>query len=237
MATDVGMIGMGMTQSYPTVAPFGGRQPLLGNAPIAFGIPGDEHDPVILDLSLTQTSSSGVKLAAQQGRPVAEGFILDADGQPTTDASAYPASGFTGHDRQLSRGSLTALGNSHKGYGLVFVVGLLTTVLADASAPWEVGDVVRGVPSDESRYGALFIAIDPARFSDDLLGPRVDDFIDAVKSSPPRDGVEEILYPGERSQQLRRRREEADAFAMPASHYAGLRDFAAELGLGDLLPD
>jgi LDH2 family malate/lactate/ureidoglycolate dehydrogenase len=178
-----------------------------------------------------------VTLAAQQGRPVPEGFILDENGNVTTDAASYPAVGFTGHERQLARGSLCPLGNSHKGYGLIFVVGLLTTVLADANAPWEVSRIERGLPTDGACYGALFAAIDPMRFADQQLNLRVDEFIDTLKSSPTCLGTDEILYPGEKSQRLRRRRTEADSFAIPAIGYAQLRELADELGLSDLLPD
>ena len=36
-AVDAGMIALAMVQSFPSVAPLGGYQPLLGNGPIAFG--------------------------------------------------------------------------------------------------------------------------------------------------------------------------------------------------------
>jgi LDH2 family malate/lactate/ureidoglycolate dehydrogenase len=231
-AVDAGMVGIAMTQAHRSVAATGGRGPLFGNAPIAFGIPGANRDPVILDMSLTQTSASGIKLAARQGVLVPEGFILDDHGRPTRDPSEFPAIGYGDHERQRSRGSLTPLGNSHKGYAMVFVVGLLTTVLADANAAWEVDDVALGMPTDGGRFGALMAAIDLGAFgSPTQLRSRVDAFIDFVKASPRRSDVDEILYPGERSQRLRAERKAADVCALPIEDHRALAALAEQLNL------
>src|SRR4051812_15428929 len=52
-AVEAGAVGLVMVQSVPTVAPLGGRGPLLGNAPLAIGVPAGDRDPVILDMSFT----------------------------------------------------------------------------------------------------------------------------------------------------------------------------------------
>jgi LDH2 family malate/lactate/ureidoglycolate dehydrogenase len=237
-AVEAGMVGMVMTQSFPTVAPTGGYRPLLGNAPVAFGIPTGERDPVILDMSLTQTSAAGVLLAALQGVPAPEGFILDEHGNPTTDASAFPATGHLTRESQRAAGTLLPLGGNHKGYALVFVVGLLTAVLADANAPWEAGEITGGRPAHEPfRYGSLFMALDPSPFVPlDELHRRVDAFIDHVKAEPTRPGFAEILYPGEMSQRLKRQRRREGVFLLPASHYDALATLSEELGLEETLP-
>jgi uncharacterized oxidoreductase len=185
----------------------------------------------VLDMSLTQTSSSGVKLAARQGLTLEPGLILDEAGLPTCEARDYPASGFETHARQRARGSLAPLGNSHKGYALVLVVGLLTTLLPDTDAAWDVEDVAQGVPVD-GRYGALLVAVAPDAFIPGGTAPRrVDRFIDAVKSSPRRDGVDGILYPGETSQRLRAEREQAGVCMMPAQQLEALEALGRTLGI------
>jgi L-2-hydroxycarboxylate dehydrogenase (NAD+) len=232
-AIDAQMLGMGLTQTYPLVAPFGGMTPLLGNAPLAVGIPAGTHDPVILDMSLTQTSSTGVHVAAMQGIPVPEGCILDENGNPTTDASTYARKEHGWHEKQQARGTLTALGNSHKGYALVFVIGLLSAVLSDTSDPWDATEVSMGMPQNKGvRYGSVLVAVDPSCFIpvDELRG-RVDHFIDVVKSSPTRAGVAEILYPGEKSQRLQRQRKEADRFAVPRTYYERFVELAREFAI------
>lgn len=228
-AAQAGMVGMAMVQSFPAVAPMGGYQPLLGNAPIAFGIPAGRHDPVILDMSLTTSSASGVFLAARQGQRVPEGALLDERGNPTTDAREFPTPEALKTGAMVARGSLTPLGNSHKAYALIFVVGLLTAVLADASPPW---DLVWGQAKPDARYGTLLMALDPAAFLPaDEFRRRVDGFIERVKSAPKRPGAKEILYPGEGSQRLKRQRKQAGRISIPASHYQGLMELAKEVGM------
>ena len=235
-ALDAGMIAMVMVQSVPTVAPLGGKGPLLGNGPLAIGVPADRHDPVILDMSFTQSSSSGVLLAAEQGQQVPEGMVLDEHGFGTTDATDYPDNELEAiHGGLHARGTLVPLGGNHKGYAMVFMVGLLTSVLADASPPWEL---YYHLP-ERGTYGTLLMAIDPAGFRSEASAPvgrAVDAFIDMVKGSPRRDGVDEILYPGERSQALKRARREAGVISIPASHHHGLSELAADLGIDPPLP-
>jgi len=236
-AVDAGMIGMVMTQCYPVVAPHGGFQPMLGNGPIGFGIPAGAHDPIIFDASMTQTSASGVKLAAAQGEQVPEGFLLDAHGEPTTDASAFPAAGHLGHGAQLASGTLLPIGGSHKTYGLIFIISLLSAVLADSEAPWAAGEIIGGSPGDPAkRYGSTYMALDPAAFlAADEFRRRVDAFIDGLKASPTKAGVDEILYPGELSQRLKRERKAAGRFLLPETHYRELLKLGEELGLNEAL--
>lgn len=72
------------------------------------------------------------------------------------------------------------------------------------------------------------MALDPSSFLPiEEFKQRVDQFIDTVKSSPKKGGVDEILYPGQRSQELQR----AGRATMPASHYQMLVELAGEVGL------
>ena len=227
-ATSAGMVGMVFIQSFSTVAPLGGYQPLLGNAPVAFGVPAARNDPVIIDMSVTQTSASGVVLSARQDQQVPEGLILDERGDPTTTARDFPDMELLEKGPLAAKGSLLPLGGGHKGYALVLMVGLLSAVLSDTSFPWELAYAM----DSGGRYGSLLMAVDPGAFTDrDAFRDRVDEFLDVVKGSPKKAGVREILYPGERSQKLIRERREAGDALIPASHYHGLVELAKEVGL------
>ncbi len=227
-AVEAGMVGMVMVTSFPMVAPTGGYQPLLGNGPIAFGIPAGKRDPVILDMSMTTSSASGVFQAARQGQRVPEGCLLDERGNPTTDAREFPTPEALRTGGMAARGSLTPLGNSHKAYAMIFVTSLLSTVLAEAGQPWEL---VRG-QAGRSRDGTLLMALNPSPLVPlDRFKRRVDEFIDGVKAAPRRPGVQEILYPGEGSQRLKRQRKATGVIAIPASHYHGLVELAKEIGM------
>ena len=210
-AIDAGMIGMAMVQSVPTVAPHGGRGPLLGNAPFAVGIPAGRLDPLILDMSFTESSASGVLMSARQGQQVPPGVLLDEHGEPTTDATEFPDPVLPRPTATSAcRGTLVPLGGGHKGYAMVLVLGLLSSLLSDSSPPWEL---YYHLP-ERGRYGTLLWAVDPTALTgtgSDDVGERVDAFLGTVTSSPHAATGAEVLYPGQRSQMLRprKRRERA----------------------------
>ena len=219
---------------FPVVAPTGGSSPLLGNAPVGFAIPAGRHDPVIVDMSITQTSASPVADAARQGKPVASDMILDALGEPTTDTKDFLKPDYQG-PLFVPQGSILPLGGArsgHKGYALVFFVGLLSYLMTDTSPPWDLA-----LDSDkEARPGTMFLAMDPSNIMPiDRFKDQVDEFIDHITSSPRREGAEDILYPGQRSQKLQRQGRERDSVTMPASQYHDLAALAKEVGLDGVL--
>lgn len=201
-AIDAGMVGLALVQSVPTVAPLGGFQPVLGNAPVGVGIPAGDRPAFILDMSLTQSSNKGVATAAEHGLPVPAGVLLDDTGAPTTDARDYlDAEESARVGRIVPKGSLVPLGDNHKGYALVLAVGLLSTLLADASPPWDLHYNL----AERGQSSAIMIAIDPAAVRGPDAAPSgavVSSFLGAVVSAPRRSGVDEILYPGLRSSQI-----------------------------------
>ena len=214
---------------FPVVAPTGGSSPMLGNAPVGFAIPAGRHDPVIVDMSITQTSASPVADAARQGKPVASDMILDASGQPTTDTSNFLKPDYQG-PLFVPQGSILPLGGArsgHKGYALVFFVGLLSYLMTDTTPPWDLA-----LDSDkDGRPGTMFLAMDPSNIMPiDRFKEQVDDFIDHITSSPRKEGVDQILYPGQRSQLLQRQGRERDSVTMPASQYHDLAALAKERG-------
>ena len=219
---------------FPVVAPTGGSSPMLGNAPVGFAIPAGRHDPVIVDMSITQTSASPVADAARQGKPVASDMILDASGQPTTDTSNFLKPDYQG-PLFVPQGSILPLGGArsgHKGYALVFFVGLLSYLMTDTTPPWDLA-----LDSDkDGRPGTMFLAMDPSNIMPiDRFKEQVDEFIDHITASPRKEGVDQILYPGQRSQLLQRQGRERDSVTMPASQYHDLSALAKELGMDGVL--
>jgi L-2-hydroxycarboxylate dehydrogenase (NAD+) len=245
-AVKAGMVGIVLTQSYPLVAPLGGIRAMLGDAPIAFGIPSKQGDPVVLDMALTNSSATGVRYVGA-GRLVADGqapgeirpgLVLDEHGEPTTQASALFFD--TPSDRRRTRGSLLPLGGGHKGYALIFIVTLLCSVLTSTDFPWEPEEIaVGGLPIGQDRhFGSLHIAIDPAALGSlDEFNSRVSEFIEDVKATPRRPDAEEIFYPGEQSQRLRRQRIAEDTILLPRGHYETLRKIAVQVGMSANFPN
>lgn len=225
MAAEAGMIGFVTTAGVPNVAPLGGYESILHNGPFAFAIPVAGRDPLVLDMSSTESSGAGVYLAARQGQEVRPGIILDSQGNPTTRATDFPDMELLKNGVQTANGTLTTLGNSHKSYGLILALGLLCFMTADGCFPWEVG-------KQPKEQGAVFAAIDPSAFLPGDEGQRrAGAFLDRVKASPPKKGGKPILYPGESSQRLQREKRKAGKVAIPASQYRAFVKLAEELGM------
>jgi LDH2 family malate/lactate/ureidoglycolate dehydrogenase len=200
---------------------------MLGNGPMAVGIPAGRHDPVILDMSFTESSMSGVRMAVDQGMTLPPGVFLDEDGNPTTQPRFEPSDGTRGAVEV--KGSLTPLGNGHKGYAILFVLGLLASALTGTDPAWELTAEEAG-----NRFGTLIWVLDPTAFVGDALPAFVDHYIDTLAASPRRPGVDRILYPGQRSQELQRERRDDGTVQIPTDQMTSLTELAGELGIPPL---
>jgi len=81
-----GMIGIGMTNAPACVAPPGGAKPVLGTNPISMAVPNSDGGiGFAFDQSTSATAIGKVRVAASKGEQVPEGWIIDAEGNPTTE--------------------------------------------------------------------------------------------------------------------------------------------------------
>ena len=69
-------------------APAGGRVPVFGTNPMAFAAPRPDGPPLVLDQSASVIAKSELIQHQQRGEPIPLGWVVDRDGQPTTDATA-----------------------------------------------------------------------------------------------------------------------------------------------------
>ena len=194
MATRAGFIALMMAdsgQSPKAVAPFGGRQARLGTNPICIAFPSRLPGPVFIDMATSAVAAGKLNLARAQGKPIPLGWLLDKDGKPTTNPNA-----------QLEGGVMLPLGGpeGHKGYGLSFAVETLASVLPGLGFGID--------PKGRHNDGTFMLVVDPAAFSPGDFVTEVDAFVRYLKETPPAEGFEEVLYPGEieyRTEQRRRR--------------------------------
>jgi L-2-hydroxycarboxylate dehydrogenase (NAD+) len=178
-----GRICIALSTSEALVHPFGGTRAMLGTNPIAIGIPtGDE--PFVLDLATSLVSMGKVHDHALRGAPLPEGWALDPDGHPTTNAE------------RAKRGSIAPFGDA-KGYGLglAFEV-LVASLVGSAFAP-----DVRGTLDAEhaANKGDVFIVIDPAN----APTARITAYLDAVRASPAADAARPVSVPGDGARRRR----------------------------------
>lgn len=193
MAAQEGMIGLITADSGAgpkAVAPFGGSDRRLGTNPISIGIPSDLPGPVLLDMASCTVAEGKINVARAGKKKVPLGWIVDKEGNPTTDPNDF-----------FSGGSILPVGGErgHKGYALSFIVEVFSGILTgmgfgnDPKA-WEARHGVEFRHND-----GCFISV----FNVEAFRPLKDfkqdvaDFVKFVKSSPPAKGFKEVLYPGE----------------------------------------
>ncbi len=121
MAMRRGLIGLYFAVANANgMPPWGGVERILGTNPIAVAIPAADGDGFQLDIATTVASHGTIKVVAQAGEQMPEGWVVDEEGDPITD----PA--------EAHRGFLVPIGG-YKGSGLNIMIGLLAGVLNGAA--------------------------------------------------------------------------------------------------------
>jgi uncharacterized oxidoreductase len=133
-------------------------------------------------MATSMTAEGKVRVHRNRGQKLPEGWILDAEGNPSVDP----------HDLYgPPHGSILPLGGSagHKGFALGLLVDLLSGTLA--------GDFIT---EDRPRgtQGVCFIVIDISAFvPTDRFRDLMDDLVSYMKSTPPMPEFQEVMMPGE----------------------------------------
>jgi (2R)-3-sulfolactate dehydrogenase (NADP+) len=199
-----GLVALMVANASPSMAAFGGIIPFFGTNPIAFAAPRLAGPPLVIDQSSTIVAKVAVIDAYQRGVPLPDGWALDAQGQPTTDAAA------------AMMGSLRPIGG-YKGFGLALLVDILAGGLTASHFSFEAssfGDCEGGPP----RTGQFVIAIDPQRFAGPGFLGRIDEMLEAVQSEVA------VRLPGDR--RLAARRAHGQGVAISSEVIALLEDYA-----------
>lgn len=211
-----GFIGIATANTRPMMPAPGGGHPVVGNNPVAVGVPGpDPDEPLVLDIALSAVNIGRIRMAAGNGQGIPDGWATDAAGLPTTDPAAA-----------LAGMLLPAAG--HKGFGLALMVDVLAGVLGGGG----YGERVNGLYADTAvpnECGHFFLALDVATFGDpEGFATRLADLEASVTAPPYAPGVDRVLLPGQRSAQ-RLRDAVVKGVAVDPGVLARLRDLAADL--------
>jgi (2R)-3-sulfolactate dehydrogenase (NADP+) len=143
-----GFVGVAFTNSPAAIPAWGGKKALFGTDPVAFAFPRPDADPIVVDLALTTVVRGKIMMAMQKGEKIPEGWALDRDGKPTTDAK-----------EAIERGSLFAIGGA-KGAMLALAFELVCAALTGAAIGPEA-DSFFSEQGNRPRIGQAFLAIDP----------------------------------------------------------------------------
>ncbi|MDP6070016.1 MAG: Ldh family oxidoreductase [SAR202 cluster bacterium] len=221
MAAAEGMIGL-MTadsgRSAKAVVPFGGREARLGTNPICIAMPSNLEGPMFIDMATSAVAAGKLGVAVARGKAIPEGWVLDADGNPTTDPSA-----------RGNGGAMLPLGGpeGHKGYGLSVMVEILSGILTGLGFGHD--------PSGRHNDGCFMAVFNVSAFRDaEEFKQEVTEFAQYLKSSPPAKGFTEVFYPGE-LEHLRTQKLLVDGIDVEDATWAKLNALADAYGVTDKL--
>ncbi len=185
LASTQGLFGMVMSNVAPCVAIPGSKRSVIGSNPIAYSAPAGEEYPLLFDIATSAVAASKIYRLVAKGEPIPEGWLIDNDGHPTTDASHYPAEG----------AMMTMAG--HKGYGFALLAEIMSAVMTGASITCDVVSWV-AESSGSPDEGHSFFAIDCGAFLPlDEFKQRMDLLIQRMHAAPKAEGTERIYVPGE----------------------------------------
>ena len=149
LASD-GLVAFAFVNSRSFVAPAGGRSPLFGTNPMAFGWPRRGKPPMVFDQASSAAARGEIMIHNRDGKEIPEGWAVDSDGNSTTD----PAAGLAG--AQLPFGG-------HKGSAIALMVELLAACIPRDYLSFEAS-AEKTPDSGPAKGGELLIAMDPSRF-------------------------------------------------------------------------
>lgn len=215
MAADQELIGLAFCNGGRPgglVTPHGGTARLLGTNPIAAAVPLEGRPPLILDYATSIVSEGKVQVALNAGQAVPEGWILDQNGQPSTNPN------------DLYEGGMLLPAASYKGYCLSLLLEFLGGILTGQGCPIFPGFTSVG-------NGVLFVvlSIEAFRPLEDFLADGAA-ICQQVKMTPPAPNFAEVLLPGEpeqRTAELRR----AEGIPLDGRTWSELTAAAATLGV------
>ena len=167
---NTGIVALLFSNSPEAIAPWGGRKAVFGTNPIAFAAPRRESPPLVVDLSLSKVARGKIMVAAKRSEPIPEGWGLDADGNPTTDAKA------------AMTGTMLPMGDA-KGAALVLMVEILAAALTGGKFGFQASSFFTA-DGDPPSIGHLLIGFDPRALSGGTFPDRLEDLVAAIAAQP-----------------------------------------------------
>lgn len=219
MAAKAGMIGM-MTadsgRSAKQVAPFGGREARLGTNPISVAIPSNLEGPLFVDMATSAVAAGKINLAIARKQMIPEGWLIDKDGQHTTDPTEFSQGGV-----------ILPLGGTegHKGYGLSVIVEILSGLLTGLGFGVE--------PSGRHNDGCFMAVFNVEAFRPlEEFKQEVTELALYLKNTPTSQGNTEVYYPGE-LEHIRTKKLLKNGILVEDTTWAKINELASEFGVKD----
>jgi uncharacterized oxidoreductase len=212
----IGLIFVNAGRMGFQVAPFGGIDGRLGTNPLAFAAPRRADPPFLVDMTSSTVADGKIYLAADQGKPVPEGWFVDPEGNPSTDPNEYAGP---------PRGAVLPLGGplGHKGFALSLIMEICGGGLSG-----------QGMAQGDMRVssnGVHITAYDITQFTDlESFYTEMEALLTHVKSSRTAPGVDHILVPGEPEYRAERERAE-HGIPIDDTTWGKICSYSREIGL------
>ena len=227
LAVENDMIGLSMTNASPLVAPAGSMEAYLGTNPICVAIPAGKYKPFIADLATSAAANGKLEIAQRKETEIPEGWVQTKEGKQSTDP-----------DELKKGGKLIPLGSDidrgyHKGYALGSVVDILSGVLSGANFGLWVPPFVSFLEPGNDLPGkgiGHFVGawrIDAFEKSE-VFKSNMEKWIEGVKSLQTKEGIDEVLIPGEPEHRMEAIRMK-DGIPLSEKVIADLKGIAEEL--------
>jgi (2R)-3-sulfolactate dehydrogenase (NADP+) len=184
-----GLVALVLGNTPKAMPLWGGRSPMLGTNPLAFAAPLPDQPPLVVDLALAVAARGKIVAAQKSGKPIPDGWAVDAAGRPTTDPGAA-----------LS-GALLPIGGA-KGGALALMIEILAAAVTGSAFGWESSSMFDD-KGPAPNLGQLVVAIDPQRLSGGAFDTRMRTLLEAAGAEPG------VRLPG--SRRLTARRQSAAA--------------------------
>ena len=213
-----------VTDHPPLVTPYNGAKARLLTNPLCFAMPATgQHPAALLDMATSKIALGKARVALLAGKPVDEGCLIDAQGQPATDPRVLLAD---------PRGALTPFGD-YKGFGIAFFCEILAGALTGGGTI-QPGNKVHGSIINNM----LTIIVDPARLVDvDWMKQEIDALTDYILDSPAVDETRgPVMIAGTPERQARAERHRT-GIPIDANTWQELQEAVRAVGLDpQLLP-
>lgn len=220
MAAENNMVAMICANTHGAaqrVAPVGGKRPRLGTNPICISMPGGKDGPFVLDFGTSATAEGKVRVKKIAGQEVPAGWLLDPDGNPTTNPNDLYGD---------PPGTILPMGGdqAYKGFGLSFMIEMICGALSG-------GQCAYPDPPPPTGNCAYFLVMSPASFAGmEHLAQEVKALEQYVRDVPRVDGVDNITLPGDPERSVLAQRQ-ADGIQLDDGNWTALTKLAGELGV------
>ncbi len=195
----------------PNVAPYGGKQRILGTNPIACAVPIRDGQNIQIDFASAATAEGKLNVAVNKKETVKSGLIIGKEGNPTVDPNDF-----------YNDGAILPIGE-HKGSALSLLLEIFGGIFT--------GGGCSVFPNYLDGNGILFFVMKP-----DLFRTRKDFETDVkllsskVVNSEAADGFREIYFPGQ-VEQLAHERLSKHGINLDDETWAAIRSIANELSV------